>query len=188
MAIPNAGDEIYWFSPDPRAVIPLESLRIPRSVARIMRKGEFVTTVDRCFEEVIRNCAAREDTWISKEILDANLELHECGYSRSIEVWMDKRLVGGLYGVTLGGAFFAESMYYSESGASKVALVDLMIRLVKGGFVLLDTQYLTNHLARFGAVEIDRRKYLKRLAAAVDTDARWLTMDGPLSADHVGGV
>ncbi len=187
MAFPDAGNEIFWLSPDPRAVIPLDAFHVPRSVARLIRRGRFVTTVDRCFGDVITNCAARKDTWISKEIIKANIELHARGYARSVEVWSGDRLVGGLYGVALGGAFFAESMYYEESGASKVALVDLAHRLAKGGYVLLDTQYLTGHLERFGAVEIDRRLYLEQLATAVKMEARWLTMDGPLTNAIAGG-
>ncbi|MBT8399740.1 MAG: leucyl/phenylalanyl-tRNA--protein transferase, partial [Rhodothermia bacterium] len=163
MADPSEPESIFWFSPDPRAVIPLTAYRVPKSVRRVVRKGKFVTTTDQKFEAVIKKCASREETWISDRLIELYLALHERGVAHSVETWCDEQLVGGLYGVAIGGAFFGESMYHDVPNASKVALADLIGRLLVSGFVLLDTQYLTAHLERFGAVEITREQYLRQL-------------------------
>jgi leucyl/phenylalanyl-tRNA--protein transferase len=158
---------IRWYSPDPRAVIPLETFHVPRSLRRTLRRGLFEVRVNGAFAAVIRACAERPETWISDEIVRAYEDLHALGLAHSVETWREGRLVGGLYGVALGGAFFGESMFSRETDASKVALVALVERLRARGFVLLDTQFLTPHLARFGAVEIPRADYLRRLEAAL---------------------
>ncbi|GIV59314.1 MAG: leucyl/phenylalanyl-tRNA--protein transferase [Rhodothermaceae bacterium] len=173
MADPRDGDAVYWFDPDPRAVIPLDAFHVPKSLARLVRKGTFEVVTDRDFEGVMRACADRPETWISEEIIQAYVALHRLGHAHSVECRRHGRLAGGLYGVALGGAFFGESMFHRERDASKVALVHLVERLRRGGFVLLDTQYLTPHLARFGAIEIPRAEYRRRLAAALRIDARW---------------
>ncbi|QXD16688.1 leucyl/phenylalanyl-tRNA--protein transferase [Rhodocaloribacter litoris] len=173
MADPRDGDAVYWFDPDPRAVIPLDAFHVPKSLARLVRKGTFEVVTDRDFEGVMRACADRAETWISEEIIQAYVALHRLGHAHSVECRRHGRLAGGLYGVALGGAFFGESMFHRERDASKVALVHLVERLRRGGFVLLDTQYLTPHLARFGAIEIPRAEYRRRLAAALRIDARW---------------
>jgi len=173
MADPDEADAIYWYAPDPRAVIPLDSFHIPKTLARTVRQGLFHVTQDRAFEGVMRACAEREKTWISEEIIEAYTELHHTGFAHSVECWQDGLLVGGLYGVAVGGAFFGESMFHRARDASKVALVHLVAHLRKQGFVLLDTQFLTPHLERFGAVEIPRTKYEHRLAEAIELPVLW---------------
>jgi leucyl/phenylalanyl-tRNA--protein transferase len=171
--------EIRWYSPDPRGVIPLDGFHLPSRLARVIRSKKFGVEVDRDFEGVMRACAEtdRKDddpgTWISEEILHSYVELHRLGIAHSVETWQDGRLVGGLYGVALGGAFFGESMFHQVTDASKVALVSLVDRLRARGFLLLDVQWVTPHLERFGAIEISRAKYLKQLAAALTVEARF---------------
>ena len=181
MAFPEEHDRVLWFSPDPRAVMPLREFNVPRSVRRILREGPFTTTTDDDFEGVVRGCANRTETWISKDMISLYTSLHRSGFAHSIEVWKDHQMVGGLYGVAIGGAFFGESMYSEVSNASKVALVDLVARLKLGSFQLLDTQYLTPLLEQFGGVEIDRTIFLERLEDAVAVRAKWITDVGPLS-------
>lgn len=161
-------DSIAWFSPDPRAIIPLENFHVPHALRRTARKNIFEIKIDHRFEEVIRECAKRKDTWINEEIIESYERLHALGHAHSVEAWIDNKLAGGLYGVAVGGAFFGESMFHCVRDASKVALVGLVERLRTRKFTLLDTQWLTAHLEQFGAVEIPRSKYLKLLARAVD--------------------
>jgi leucyl/phenylalanyl-tRNA--protein transferase len=158
---------LRWFSPDPRAIIPLESFRISRSLRRVLQKGTFTVTLNSAFEQVIRACAGREETWISGEIIDAYTALHVRGFAHSVESWQGDHLSGGLYGVAIGGAFFGESMFSRTRDASKVALVHLVNRLRARGYLLLDTQFLTPHLARFGTLEIPRSRYRALLTEAV---------------------
>jgi leucyl/phenylalanyl-tRNA--protein transferase len=164
------GGEIAWFSPNPRGVIPLDAFHQPARLARVIRSGRFETVIDRDFEGVIRACAQRpgEGTWISEEIVQSYLTLHRLGMAHSVEAWRLGRLVGGLYGVHLGGAFFGESMFHRETDASKLALAALVDRLTRHGFQLLDVQWLTPHLAQFGAIEIPRKQYLARLKRALE--------------------
>ena len=170
------GGEIRWFSPDPRGVIPLETFHTPRRLARVIRKGTFRIEIDRAFESVMRACAEAErdaddpGTWISDEIVRSYCALHERGVAHSVETWQGDRLVGGLYGVALGGAFFGESMFHRETDASKVALVALVERLRSRGYTLLDTQWVTEHLEQFGAIEISRSRYLRMLDASLRKD------------------
>lgn len=178
MADPDEDDRIYWYAPDPRAILPLDGLRVTRSLRQRIRRGTFSVTVDRAFEHVIAACAepapGREQTWISDEIRWAYSALYHAGYAHSVECWNERgRLVGGLYGVKLGGAFFGESMFSRETDASKVALVHLVERMRAGGFTLLDVQLQNPHLQRLGAIEISREAYEKRLAAALDVSADW---------------
>src|SRR3989440_9477574 len=161
-------DSIAWFSPDPRAIIPLESFHVPHALKRVARKNVFEVKMDQRFGEVIRACAKRKDTWINREIIESYERLHELGYAHSIETWQAGKLVGGLYGVAIGGAFFGESMFHRVTDASKVALVALVERLRARKFVLLDTQWLTPHLAQFGVSEISRSHYLRLLGRAVE--------------------
>ena len=165
--------EIGWYSPDPRAVFPLDAFHVPRSLAKTIRQGRFEVRVDTAFEAVMRGCAEREVTWISEELVRVYVELHRLGLGHSVEAWRDGRLVGGLYGVALGGAFMGESMFSREADASKVCLVALVERLRARGFVLLDSQLATEHLARFGQVEIPRRDYLRRLRTALPLQCRF---------------
>ena len=158
---------IRWYAPDPRAIIPLDAFHVPRSLARTLRRGVFEIRVDSAFAEVMRACADREETWISAAIVRAYTALHHAGLAHSVEAWREGELVGGLYGVSLGGAFFGESMFSRATDGSKVALVALVERLRAQGFSLLDTQFQTDHLARFGAIEIPRAEYERRLAEAL---------------------
>ena len=172
MASPDG--EIAWFSPDPRGIIPLdEGFRVPHGLRRALKKGAFEIRVDTAFETVMRECAAREETWINEEIIASYTALHRLGQAHSVEAWLDGRLAGGLYGVTLGGAFFGESMYHEVTDASKVALHALVVRLRARGFELLDTQWLTPHLETFGAREIPRAEYRKRLLACAEKPCRF---------------
>ena len=164
--------EIRWYSPDPRGIIPLDTFHLPSRLARVIRSGKFTVDIDRAFESVMRACAEtdRNDgdpgTWINDEILESYIELHRVGLAHSVEAWQGDRLVGGLYGVALGGAFFGESMFHHATDASKVALAALVDRLQVRGFRLLDIQWVTPHLEQFGAIEIARAQYLKVLADA----------------------
>ncbi|MBI1872707.1 MAG: leucyl/phenylalanyl-tRNA--protein transferase [Acidobacteria bacterium] len=164
---------IGWFSPDPRGVIPLERFHLPRRLGRVIRGGTFEVRINSSFDAVIRACAKHPDTWISGDILEVYVELHRLGFAHSMEAWQGDRLGGGLYGVSLGGAFFGESMFHRVTDASKVALVALVERLRTRGYRLLDTQWLTPHLAQFGAIEIPRRQYLGLLAESLALDCRF---------------
>ncbi len=165
-------DGVYWYDPDPRAIIPLDDrFYVPRRLGRKVRRGWFDVRFDYNFRGVIEACAkpspGREETWISQEFVEVYTELHAMGVAHSVEAWREGRLVGGLYGVTVQGLFAGESMFSYESDASKVALVHLVERLRAGGFVLLDTQFQTEHLRQFGTVEIRRAEYKRRLAEAL---------------------
>jgi len=167
--------QIGWFSPDPRGIIPFDTFHVPARLARVIRQGRFAVVIDRSFEAVMRACARRpgEGTWISEEILESYVALHRLGIAHSVETWRDGELVGGLYGVHLGGAFFGESMFHRATDASKVALAALVDRLIRNGFRLLDIQWVTPHLTQFGATEISRRRYLAALTDALLRDCRF---------------
>lgn len=167
MAHPEEDNAIYWHEPHMRGIIPLDAFRVSKNLAREFRSGKFDYAIDRDFGAVLRACAAREETWISEEIIEVYQALHEMGYAHSFEVWKDEQLVGGLYGVAMGRAFFGESMFHRVTNASKLALVFLVEYLRQQGFVLLDTQFQTEHLAQFGAVEIPQAEYMKLLAEAL---------------------
>lgn len=158
---------IEWFSPDPRGIIPLDTFHAPSRLRRTVRQSRFEVRIDTAFEAVMRACAERDETWITDDIVTSYVSLHRLGVAHSVETWQDEVLVGGLYGVALGGAFFGESMFHTATDASKVALVALVERLKARGFTLLDTQWVTPHLEQFGAIEIRRSDYLERLAAAL---------------------
>jgi leucyl/phenylalanyl-tRNA--protein transferase len=176
---PMAGedDRIYWYDPDPRAILPLDNFHLPRSLRRTIRKGEYGISRDKAFGDVIRACAqpalGREETWINQEIIEAYEQLHHLGFAHSLEVWRNDLLIGGLYGVSLNGLYAGESMFSREKNASKVALVYLVAHLRRQGFVLLDIQFLTEHLERFGAIEITRDEYKKSLALALNHPAKY---------------
>ncbi|MCB9851228.1 MAG: leucyl/phenylalanyl-tRNA--protein transferase [Phycisphaerales bacterium] len=166
---PMADDDaqLYWFSPDPRAIFDLDDFHVPRTLRQFYRQKPFELSIDRAFEQVIDACADRtEGTWISRQIRDAYIRLHELGFAHSIEAWKDGELVGGLYGVAIGGAFCGESMFHRATNASKVCLVYLVERLRACGFSLLDTQFTTEHLEQFNIKEIPREEYLRRLSEA----------------------
>jgi leucyl/phenylalanyl-tRNA--protein transferase len=171
MAMENG--EIAWFSPDPRAIIPLDTFHVPHGLKRALRKGKFEIRINTAFEAVMRACARRDETWINDVILASYVNLHHEGHAHSVEAWLDQRLVGGLYGVAIGGAFFGESMFHEATDASKVALHALVERLRARDFTLLDTQWITPHLVTFGAVEIPRLEYQRQLGRAVDKECRF---------------
>jgi leucyl/phenylalanyl-tRNA--protein transferase len=158
---------LEWFSPDPRGVLPLTGLHVPARLGRIVRSGRFEIRVDSAFRTVLDRCAERDDTWISDVIKESYTALHLEGEAHSVECWREGRLAGGLYGVAIGGAFFGESMFHEETDASKVALVALVERLRARDFVLLDLQWVTPHLAQFGAINVRRHAYLQLLERAL---------------------
>jgi leucyl/phenylalanyl-tRNA--protein transferase len=177
MAETRDSDRLYWLDPERRGILPLDGFHLPRRLYRTVLSGAYSVTVDRDFAAVIAGCAApkpgREETWINPEIERLFTALHRMGHAHSVETWQDGVLVGGLYGVSLGGAFYGESMFSRARDASKVALVHLVARLRLGGYALLDTQFVTAHLAQFGTVEISRYVYKTRLAEALTVHARW---------------
>jgi leucyl/phenylalanyl-tRNA---protein transferase len=155
--------EIGWFSPDPRAIIPLENFHVPHGLKRALSKNRFEIRIDTAFARVMRECAAREETWISEDIIGSYCELHRRGHAHSVEAWKDGELAGGLYGVSIGAVFFGESMFHHVTDASKVALCGLVERMKKNGFRMLEVQWITPHLKTFGAIEVPRVDYFKRL-------------------------
>jgi leucyl/phenylalanyl-tRNA--protein transferase len=182
MAEGRAGDKLFWLDPLKRGVLPLDGFHLSRRLLRTVLSDTFTVTADRNFAGTIAGCATpvpdRADTWINPQIERLFAELFRTGHAHSVETWVAGTLVGGLYGVALGGAFFGESMFSFARDASKVALVHLIARLRLGGFRLLDTQFVTTHLAQFGAEEIARELYKQRLADAVDQPAVWLADPG----------
>lgn len=159
--------EVFWVEPKRRAILPLNGFRMSRSLRKAIRSGRFDVTRDRAFAEVVRRCADREETWINPQIEASYNLLHRLGHAHSIECWQGGELVGGLYGVKLGGAFFGESMFSLRPDASKVALAWLVARLIVGGFTLLDCQFMTEHLRSLGAVEVPQKDYVVMLSAAL---------------------
>jgi leucyl/phenylalanyl-tRNA--protein transferase len=162
---------LYWLNPERRGVLPLDRFHVPRKLARLVRREHFTVRVDTAFAATLAGCAApgpkRRDTWINDRLMTLYDDLHRLGHAHSVECWREGQLVGGIYGVSLGGAFFGESMFSAETNASKVALVHLVARLRAGGYSLFDTQFVTAHLARFGALEIPRADYQRRLQRAL---------------------
>ncbi len=172
MADPDEGDQIYWHTPETRGLIPLDdTFRVPKNLMRLYKKEKFEMTINRAFPEVIEQCALlrQGDTWISEEIIDVYTEMHKLGLAHSFEVWLDGALVGGLYGVAIGKAFFGESMFQKVTDTSKIALVFLVEFLKEQNFQLLDCQYLNPHLLQFGAYEVTQEEYLLRLQGVIHT-------------------
>jgi leucyl/phenylalanyl-tRNA---protein transferase len=159
--------EIYWHSPDPRAIIPLDGVTVSHSLRKTLRKNPFTIRFDTSFYDVIVACSERDETWISEEVIDSYTHLHQMGIAHSVEAWQESELVGGLYGVALGGAFFGESMFARVNDASKVAFVALIEHLRARHFTLLDSQYLNPHIASLGGIEIARSEYFRRLNIAL---------------------
>lgn len=186
MARSRGDPRLYWIDPTDRGVLPLDAFHVPRSLLKTVRRGTFEIRCDSDFPGVLAGCAEatsdRPETWINDEISRLFTQLHDLGLAHSVETWRDGRLVGGLYGLALGGAFFGESMFSRTADASKVALVHLVARLRVGGFSLLDTQFVTDHLRRFGATEIPKHLYLEHLAGAMNTQA---TFPAALTLDEV---
>jgi leucyl/phenylalanyl-tRNA--protein transferase len=168
---------VFWVDPEIRGIIPLDKFHVSKSLKKTIRTGRFRITCDTAFERVMRCCATesdtRDETWINDDIIHAYTELHEFGFAHSVETWLDDELVGGLYGVSMGAAFFGESMFSRARDASKVALVHLVARLHQGGYELLDTQFVTDHLKQFGAIEIPARYYLEQLESAITMKAEF---------------
>ena len=164
---------ITWHRPRRRALLPLDAFHISRSLRRTLRRGRFAVTLDRDFRGVMAACAERKPTWISEEFMTVYSELHGQGKAHSVEVWVNGALAGGVYGVHLGGAFFAESKFHRVTDMSKVALAHLVARLRERGFRLLEVQYLTEHLAQFGVVEVSHQEYMRRLTLALEHNCRF---------------
>ena len=177
MAESRHDPELHWIDPEERGILPLDRLHVPRRLKRSIRQGGYEVHCNTAFGEVIRTCAKparnRPDTWINPAIERLVMELHAMGFAHSVECWRDGQLLGGLYGVSLGGCFFGESMFSRAKDASKVALVHLVFRLRKGRFVLLDTQFSTPHLTQFGVIEISRSAYREQLAKAINLPAEF---------------
>ncbi|WP_103255993.1 leucyl/phenylalanyl-tRNA--protein transferase [Tabrizicola aquatica] len=188
MAEGRHDSEIHWIDPRRRGILPLDGFHISRSLARRLRSGAFQVTADRAFSQVVAACAERDETWISHRIQALYEQLHALGRAHSIEVWAGDRLVGGVYGVTLGAAFFGESMFSRVTDASKIALAHAVRGLTAGGFRLFDTQFLTPHLASLGGIEIPRADYHKRLAEALEGNARFDPADYSSGAASSAGA
>jgi leucyl/phenylalanyl-tRNA--protein transferase len=176
---------IFWVEPERRGVIPLDALKVSSRLARTVRSDRFRVTVDTAFRQTIAGCAepqrGRDDTWINQRIRDLYIALHGIGHCHSVEAWDGDQLTGGLYGVSLGRAFFGESMFHRARDASKVALVHLVARLIAGGFLLLDTQFVTEHLRTLGAVEMSRQKYRALLDEAIVGEADFFALPAEIS-------
>ena len=186
MADAQDAEEVFWVDPKQRGILPLNEFHLPRRLKRTLRRQPFVVTVDKAFAQVISACAEpqhqRENTWINHQIETLFIRLHTLGFAHSIECWRSEQLVGGLYGLSLGSAFFGESMFTRETDASKIALVHLVARLKAGGYSLLDTQFVTEHLKHFGACEISRDAYQRLLAAALAQSADFYSLDAGAGA------
>ncbi|MCH2061606.1 MAG: leucyl/phenylalanyl-tRNA--protein transferase [Verrucomicrobiales bacterium] len=166
--------EIGWFSPDPRGIIPLDCFHVSRSLERVIRSGRFEVRINHAFGEILDGCADREETWIDETVRESYMQLHARGNAHSVECWSHGELAGGLYGVAIGGAFFGESMFSRQTDASKVALAYLSNYLLQRGFSLLDTQWTTPHLRRFGAIDIPKAQYMEALRRAIDSDVSFV--------------
>lgn len=189
MAEDRNDPELFWVDPRMRGVILLDRFHVPRSLRKVVRRQPFDVTFDRAFEAVIEACAESTDerprTWINDKIIELYATLHRMGHAHSVECWRDGYLVGGLYGVSLGGVFFGESMFSRATDASKVALVHLAAALRLGGYRFIDTQFITKHLARFGAIELPRNEYRKLLADSLGMRARIESDVDPAYIDHI---
>jgi len=191
MAENAEADEIYWVDPDMRGIIPLDHFHIPKKLIRKIRQEPFTVKIDTAFSQVMQACAAvsdkkdRDNTWINPEIVKLYTELFEMGYAHSVECWLGDELVGGLYGVSIGGAFCGESMFHTVTDASKIALVYLVARLRLCGYKLLDTQFVTEHLSKFGAIEIPRKTYKNLLENALKQNADFYGISSDLGPERV---
>lgn len=181
--------DLFWVEPPKRGIIPLNAFHIPGSLKKAMRRNPFEVRIDTAFKNVVEACAEptqdRDSTWINPKIKALYLELFAMGYCHSVECWRDERLVGGLYGVHIGSAFFGESMFSRETNASKIALVHLVHRMKAGRFKLLDTQFTTQHLERFGAIEVSRKRYRDLLQSAIELEADFFAYEGGGTSDSI---
>jgi leucyl/phenylalanyl-tRNA---protein transferase len=185
MAESAQSNTLHWVEPEQRGILPLDAFHVPHSLVKTVRKGSFEVSTNRDFEAVMRACANRKETWINAQILSLYAKLHRMKHAHSVEAWQDGKLVGGLYGVSIGGAFFGESMFSVATDASKVALVHLVARLRFGGFVLLDTQFITAHLTRFGTITVPKREYRQLLATALDIEADFNLLQADVPAQNI---
>ena len=189
MAETRDAEDLFWVDPKQRGILPLDQFHMPKSLIKTLKKQPFKVTIDTAFPEVIRACAApragHDESWINSTIMGLYEELFERGHVHSVECWLDGKLVGGLYGVSIGRAFFGESMFSTETDASKIALVYLVARLKHAGYTLLDTQFVTEHLQRFGTIEIDRDDYLKRLEQAIIKPADFHSLSSDASTSTI---
>lgn len=185
MAESRDDPELHWIDPSQRGVLPINGYHISRSLRKAIQSDKFTARFNTDFAQVVRQCADREETWINQTIFDLYIELHKKGHAHAQEIWLDDKLVGGVYGVTLGGAFFGESMFSTETNASKIALAFLVDRLRACGFTLFDTQFITSHLASLGAVEISRNDYLTKLGPALSVEANLGRLTIPQTAQDV---
>ena len=170
MAESKESTTVHWYAPDPRAILPLDDFYVSKNLRKLVRQQRFEIRYNYGFEDVMRACAERESSWISESIVQVYTELHRMGFAHTVECWLDGELAGGLYGVSLGGGFFGESMFHNIRDASKVALVHLVSHLKSLGYVLLDTQFTTTHLEQFGVIEIPRTTYETLLAQALQVN------------------
>lgn len=181
--------ELFWVDPEQRGIFPLEAFHVPKSLAKTIRKMPFKITIDEAFGQVMQECAEatsdRDTTWINQTILDLYAELHDRGFAHSVECWRNGKLIGGLYGVSFAGVFCGESMFTRMTDASKIALTYLVARLKHGGFTLLDAQFMTEHLAKFGAIEIDRAEYHQRLDNALKVKSNFYSLSLEASASDI---
>jgi leucyl/phenylalanyl-tRNA--protein transferase len=181
--------QLYWIEPQARGVLPLERMMVPRRLARTIRRAPYEIRIDTAFEGVIEGCASsrpgRRSTWINAQIRNLYWELFRQGHCHTVEVWHEGELAGGLYGVALGGAFFGESMFSNVRDASKIALVYLAARLIHGGFLLLDTQFVTDHLRQFGTVEVEKPEFHAKLDAAIEAEADFMRLPRHASPSEV---
>ena len=164
---------IRWYSPDPRCIFDFDKFHVPRRLMRTYKSSKFEMKVNSAWREVLKACADRDSTWITDDIFRVYTEMHEAGFAHSVEAYYEGKLAGGLYGVSIGGAFMGESMFHNVTDASKISLIYLVERLKSRGFVLLDSQYMTDHLSTLGAVLIPRQEYLRRLDRALYLDCRF---------------
>ena len=189
MAEGRNNNKILWVDPDLRGIVPLEAVHVPRRLARTLRQNRFKISSDKAFRTVLENCATatpgRETTWINSEIVSLYCALFEMGYAHSLEAWKNGKLVGGLYGISIKGAFFGESMYSHATDSSKITLLYLVHHLKDVGYSLLDTQFLSNHLARFGGIEIPRVEYRQRLSDALDCNTEFYPLPTELDGNTV---
>ena len=185
MAESSDAEEVFWVDPEARGVIPLDGLHVSRSLRKRLLSGDYTFTVDVCFERVVDACADRDETWINQSIKRQYSELHRLGFAHSIEVWRDGELIGGLYGVSISGAFFGESMFSAQTDGSKLALIALLARLKFGGFCLLDTQFVNDHLLTMGGVEIPRRRFRKMLKDALLVNANFMALPDTATAQEL---
>lgn len=177
MAEGRNAKQIQWIQPEKRGIFQLGNFHISKSLRRVILKKDYSITINSCFPKVMEKCADRSETWINDDIYNCYCKLHEDGFAHSVEVWRNSQLIGGVYGVTIGAAFFGESMFSEAANGSKIALAYLHDRLLKAGFLLFDTQFLTEHLASLGAIEISQAQYLVKLEKALNKNATFLDIN-----------